>query len=533
MSNRLSFIFLFVLLGFLFVACTPKTVDLSIANPKSDVYYELFVRSFADSDGNGIGDFNGITEKLSYFQEIGVTGLWLMPIQPAGSYHGYDVMDYYDVNADYGTMADFENLVSTADSMGIRIMLDMVFNHTSNQHPWFIAALNGDEKYQDYYDFINFTTNTSKLLGSWGQTIWHTSNNLKYCGYFSYTMPDLNFYSEAVKAEILNITKFWIDKGVGGFRLDAVHHYFGENEYINVQTSYFDNIAYLTNYQKAVEEYSPDFYITGEVYIEDLYQVVGNYFSSVDSPIDFPVATKIRTAVDSTSNRTYVSSLETIYDYYRRVNSDFISAPFIVNHDMDRLASNVSGNIATLKLSSEMLLTLPGNPIIYYGEEIGMFGYKASGPDIWDETRRLPLLWGDEYTTDWLVSSNLALSNLNLQNEAVVNVNNQLLDSDSLLSTYSAMIHLRENNIALMYGNSFTAYEENTSALQGFYREYQYDNEHQKILVLHNFSDVEIDMITYNGNIIYASSATDLSTVTSIPARGTVVIDITIGDKDA
>lgn len=531
--KRITLLLTLFFVVFVLAACSSKQIDLKEINPKSDVYYEIFVRSFADSDEDGIGDFNGITDKLGYFEQLGITGLWLMPIHPSNSYHGYDVLDYYDVNSDYGTMDDFDNLVETAHTMGIKIMLDMVFNHTSNQHPWFLAAINGDETYQDYYNFIDYSTNTSSVLGSWGQNIWHTINDYKYCGYFSNTMPDLNMYSDAVNEEIMNISKFWIDKGVSGFRLDAAHHLFGDNEYLTMDNNYLDNVIYLKHYKKALDEYTDNFYLIGEIYINDLYKVVGDYFAGLDSPLDFPVSAKLRSSAQNTVNRTYVSTLETIYNYYRSVDENFISAPFIVNHDMNRFASTVLGDEQTLKLSAEMLLTLPGNPIIYYGEEIGMYGYKAGGPDIWDETRRLPLLWGDEYTTDWVESANIALSIINDMNYNVYTITEQLTDSNSLLALYGAMLSLRNDNIALKYGNSFEAYENNALSLQGYYREYLYENMHQKVLVLHNFSNTEIEMIEYVGTILYASGITDLSNIISIPARGTVVIDVTEEDENA
>lgn len=523
-------IFLF---GFGMASCGAKTIDLEKINPENGVYYEIFVRSFADSDEDGIGDFNGITEKLSYLKDLGITGLWLMPIHPSPSYHGYDVLDYYDVNPDYGTMEDFENLIEQADLLGMKIMLDMVFNHTSNQHPWFLAALDGDEAYEDYYSFTPSTTNTAKVLGSWGQTIWHTIDNVKYCGYFSHTMPDLNFYSENVKEEVLKISEFWIDKGVKGFRLDAVHHLYGDNESLTMGNIYLDNVVYLKQYSKAIDAYKSDIYIIGEIFEETLHRVVGDYFKGLDSPIDFPVAAKIRFAAQNTINRVYVTNLKAIYDYYRTVDEDFISAPFIVNHDMDRFASQVLGHEDILKMSAEMLLTLPGNPIIYYGEEIGMYGVKAIGPDIWDETRRLPILWGDEYTTDWISSSNISLINMNEQNNGIETILEQLENANSLLATYIAMLQVRNNNIALKYGNTFYAYENNTSSFQGFYREYAYEDQSQKVLVIHNFSNEEVDMIDYNGIIIYVSGLTDLSNVLTIPARSTIIIQLNEEQVDA
>lgn len=525
MIKKLSLTLMTFLIIIFLTACNKK-IDLASVNPENGVYYEIFVRSFADSNDDGIGDFNGISSKLSYLKELGISGIWLMPIHPASSYHGYDVEDYYDVNSDYGTMDDFENMVKEADKLGIRVMLDMVFNHTSNQHPWFLAALNGDTKYQNYYNFIPLSTDTSKKLGSWNQNIWHTTDIGKYCGYFSHTMPDLNMYNDDVKEEILNISKFWIDKGVMGFRLDAAHHFFGTNEYLDKTYDYFDNVLYLRDYSKAIDEYAENIFIIGEIYEEFMYQVVGEYFMGIDSPIDFPVAARIRSSFMNNANSGYVYNLETIYDTYRDFDANFISTPFIVNHDMDRLASIAYGDQKSMRLAAEMLLVLPGNPIIYYGEEIGMYGYKANGPDIWDETRRLPILWGDTYTTDWLTSGHATLIAVNNQNANIYTVNEQLTNDESLLNLYKSILSVRNNNIALKYGNSFTEFEGNTGSLQGFYREYEYEDSYQKLLIIHNFASVESVELDLNGTIIYLSDIDNFEGITKIPAKSTIIIDV-------
>ncbi len=491
------------------------------AYPENNAYYEVLVRSFADSDGDGIGDFNGLADKLDYFVDLGITGLWLMPINPSPTYHGYDVTDYYAVNPDYGTMEDFENLVAEANSKGITIMLDMVFNHTSNQHPWFLAALEGDETYRDYYVFSNEDNGE----------YWHGSTNGNYYGYFSYTMPDLNLENPAVFDEIVNISKFWMDKGVMGFRLDAVSHFYSDNEYLDRTSTYVDNIIFLQDYMDAIDEYNSDVYVIGEVWEEDLYQVVGDYFGGLDAPIDFPVSAIIRSAAQSTSNRRYASLLEEIYDYYRRINKDFISAPFVANHDMDRFATMVLGNTDMERMAAEMLLTLPGDPILYYGEELGMFGYKTNGENgIWDETRRLPFLWDDpEYLTDWLGTTTASIIDLDNKNSALGGAESQMLDSSSLWNVYATLLQLRNENIALKYGNSFEKWELSTSSLQGFYREFTYEGNHQKLLILHNFANEATDMIEFNGTILYASnlSADQFSSMTSIPAKTTLIIELT------
>ncbi len=532
MTKKIILLILSFVTGLTLLACKKTTIpSVAQANPENAVYYEILVRSFADSDGDGVGDFNGITAKLDYLKDLGIDGVWLMPINPSPSYHGYDVMDYYDVNEEYGTMADFENLVAEADAHGIRIMLDMVFNHTSSQHPWFLAAVAGDTTYQDYYVTLSKTTSTEGLLGSWNQNIWHSNNTFKYVGYFSYTMPDLNMENPVVRTEIANITKFWIDKGVKGFRLDAVHHLYGDNEYLDIAYDYIDNVMMLQEYTTAIDAYADDIYIVGEVYEETLYEVVGDYYYGIDAPLDFPIERLIRNSFQKTTNRTYVSTLENIYEAYRAAKADFIDAPFAGNHDMIRLASIVNGDFESLRMVAEMLLTLPGNPIIYYGDELGMFGYKASGPDIWDETIRLPMRFGDEYQTDWINSANAALVSLATLNAPLGNVTTQLANPSSLLNVYKALLALRHNNIALMYGNTFTPYELNNASLQGFYREYTYNNVTQRVLVIHNFATTTQLMIEFQGTILYASNVTDPSTMTSIPAQSTLIIDVTSGGQ--
>lgn len=524
--NKYFIVILVIILFTSFSACRSSTIDLETIHPESEIYYQIFVRSFADSNGDGIGDFNGIAEKLDYLDTLGITAIWLMPIHPSPTYHGYEVTDYYDVNPEYGTLADFENLILQANNHGMRIMLDMVFNHTSSQHPWFKAALNGDSKYRNYYNFTSISTDTATKLGSWGQTIWHVSGNDKYVGYFTSTMPDLNTYNEEVSQEIFNISKFWIDKGVKGFRLDAVNHMFGKNEYLNKTYDYQANISYLSTYKSAVKSYADDIFIIGEIFEESDYEMVSDYYQGVDAPLDFPVSGRLRRSLVSDSNPAYVIMLNNIYSAYRSINEDFMSMPFVTNHDLDRTASLINSDENELRLAAEMLMTLPGNPIIYYGEELGMFGSKAGGPELWDETRRLPFLWNDNYLTNWLSTSDNTLNSINTLNQNVENANNQFLNADSLFNLYRTMIAVRKNNIALRYGNSFASYENNTSAVQGFYREYTYEKMSQKVLVIHNFGSTEVDIPNVKGKIIYLSNTTEFENAEKIPAKSTVIIEI-------
>jgi glycosidase len=424
-------------------------------------------------------------------------------------------------------MDDFKNLLKAADELGIKIMLDMVFNHTSSEHPWFKAALAGDPKYRDYYIFANENTQTT-LRGSWGQNIWHTAGDQYYCGYFSYTMPDLNFYNPEVIEEIKNISRFWVDLGVDGFRLDAAQHFFGYNEYQDQRYDFFSNIYFEKDLKKMIKEIDPDFYLIGEINENDE-TLVKNYFLGLDSPLDFPISARLKTATASSGNSTYATYLAKIYNDYREQSSYFVSAPFLTNHDQDRVSELLQHNVAKMKFAAEMLLTLPGTPILYYGEELGMAGYKSNGEksggvEIWDETRRLPLPFGDEYTTTWFSDTNFPSV---VANNALPTASVQMQDPDSLYSTYKKLIALRKNNIALQYGNSFTPYENNTWQLQGFYREFTFEEVTQKVLILHNLSNKDLTLPDYQGRIIYASGTDDYAAVTAVKAKSTVIIDVT------
>jgi len=187
------------------------------------VWYEIFVRSFDDSDGDGVGDLQGVIRRLPYLAELGVSGIWLMPIHPSPSYHGYDVTDYMDVNPDYGTLDDMRELLSAAHDLAINAILDFVPNHSSSQHPWFVAAAAGDPAYRDYYVWHD---DPPDWRGTRGGSAWHAlpGGAERYLGLFSPGMPDLNHRNPRVVEEFQRIARFWLDLGVDGFRVDAIQH---------------------------------------------------------------------------------------------------------------------------------------------------------------------------------------------------------------------------------------------------------------------------------------------------------------------
>lgn len=521
--KKILSLLLLVLLSFTF-GCK-KDEDLTKIYPNNDVYYQVFVRSFADSNNDGIGDFKGLEDKLDYLKDLGITGLWLMPINPATSYHGYDVLDYYDVNSEYGTMAEFESLLKKAKEKDIKIIIDLVINHTSRQHDWFKKALNGDSKYRNYYVFSQKMSSDIQF-GSWGQNIWHKVGDEYFCGYFTDQMPDLNYENKEVREEVYNIGRFWVEKGVSGFRIDAAQHLYGLNEYYETVYPYEPNIKFLSNFRDEMRKINPEFYITGEINLKTE-SIIAPYFEGIDSPLDFPIAERIVSTANKKASSAYVDVLIDIYDKYRKYDPNFISAPFLRNHDEDRIASEYNNDLSKMKLAAEMLLTLPGSPIIYYGEEVGMFGTKSNGEksngvDIWDETRRLPLNFGDSYTTKWFADT--AFKDV-VKNKNVKSVTEQLKEENSILNTYKNILKVRNENVALRYGNTIEKYQNSTSEIQGFYREFTYNDIYQKVLVIHNLSEKELD-ITVSGKVLYVSGNQSATTISKIAPKSTIILDV-------
>ena len=200
------------------------------------VYYEIFVRSFADSDGDGIGDLNGVTEKLDYLKELGIDGIWLMPITASDTYHGYSVTDYMAVNPDYGTEDDLKRLLDEAHSRDMKVIMDLVINHTSINHPWFQAAKSDENsEYRDYYRWVYKTDkkDCNHLLdkSSWGDMVWHQEGDFYYYGVFGADMPDLNYNNPDVRQAAKDAAGHWLELGLDGFRMDAAVHIYGAHEF--------------------------------------------------------------------------------------------------------------------------------------------------------------------------------------------------------------------------------------------------------------------------------------------------------------
>jgi alpha-amylase len=448
---------------------------------KEIVFYEIFVRSFKDSTGDGIGDFQGLIQHFDYLNDgnpdthddLGIGGIWLMPINPSPSYHGYDVTDYYDVNPDYGTMEDFKELLSEAEKRGIKIIIDLVINHTSTEHPWFQAAQDPASEFHDWYVWSD---SHPQVPGPWFQNAWHrnSQNNLYYYGIFWGGMPDLNFDNPAVTEEFLNITRFWLEEvGVDGFRVDAARYLFTDGI---AQQDTRETITWFEEWREFYDAINPETFTVGEVWTD--LQVTARYRDGMNSLFMFDLAEDIKNGIYAPSPRRIINSYLDTLSYFPE--GEF--STFLANHDQQRVMSLFEGDINKARVAAFVYLTGPGVPFMYYGEEIGMQGNKP------DELLRTPMQWttepGGGFTsgTPWQpLNADFTTVNVTLQDQ----------DPDSLLNLYRTLVHLRNQHPALRTG----AYLPFTSNCQQLYPILRVDGD-QALLLLANLSRRELEGCT-------------------------------------
>ncbi|WP_433945638.1 alpha-amylase family glycosyl hydrolase [Paenibacillus sp. SN-8-1] len=446
----------------------------------STVYYEIFVRSYADSNGDGIGDLNGITAKLDYLKDLGVGGIWLTPINPSPSYHGYDVIDHRAINPDFGTMADFDTLIKEAHKRNIKIIMDLVVNHTSKQHPWFIQSAKDEKsKYRSWYTWAEDQNLEPEGVSATGSgNAWHSLLGSHYLAPFSDSMPDLNFDNPEVRNEIEDIGQFWLKKGLDGFRLDAAKHIYENLQSDHNEATTAKNAAWWQEFRSRMNEVNRKAYMVGEVWENSAASVAAYLDRAFDSGFNFGLAEQILNAVSGEKDNNLAFTLKRTYDYYaQKSNGKFIDAVFLSNHDQNRVMSVLGGDTHHAKMAASILLTLPGNPFIYYGEEIGMKGSKP------DEEIREPMQWyaagNGTGQTSWETAANNS-------GEDAPSVEAELKDPNSLLSHYKELITWKKQ-IPALQGGGIDEYNQDNTSVMAYIRTSGKDT----ALVVHNLSSEE------------------------------------------
>lgn len=448
------------------------------------VNYEVFVLSFADSNGDGKGDFNGLTAKLDYLKDLGVGGIWLMPIMPSPSYHKYDVTDYKGIHPDYGTEEDFKRFVEEAHKRGIRVLVDLILNHTGSEHPWFQSSMKGDSsEHRDYYVWAQKDSVRSQIakkavsLDSDNITQWHAPGGdttaEHYYGFFWGGMPDLNFDNPKVRDEFVDIGKFWLsDMKVDGFRLDAAKHIYPTERAT-------DNHAFWVWFRDEMKKIHPEVYLVGEVWskAEDVAPYLKGLPALFNFDLGYAITDVVRRGKDSVG---LIKNYKKIVDVYNNSTTEYIDATFLKNHDQNRIMSELDDNLDKARVAASILMTMPGTPYIYYGEEIGMKGMKP------DEYIREPFLWDaegkDPMQTKWEQPKYST-------DKTVIPLAAQKDDPHSLYNFYKDWINYRNGSDVLTFGTLETSPVE-MNEIVSFFRVKGED----RIFVIHNISDVEVTM---------------------------------------
>ena len=406
------------------------------------VFYEILVRSFYDSDGDGIGDLAGLTSKLDYLNDgdpatsddLGITGIWLMPVNDSPSYHGYDAVDYRSINPDYGTMADFQAFLAAAHARGIKVIIDYVMNHCSNRHPWFVAAAGNDPAYRDWF---RWSATDPGQIGPWGQTVWHWNASGWYYGLFGSGMPDLDYDTPAVKSEMFDTATYWLDAiGVDGFRLDAVLYIDEDGDQLQNTPA---TLQFWQDFNAHVKAVNPGVLSVGEAWTNT--QTVVPYVTDdrLDLCFEFDLSYATVGAANGGDAGWLRSKAADVYSRYPYLQF----ATFLTNHDQDRVLDQLGGDEGKARVAAGIYLTLPGVPFVYYGEEIGMTGSGA------DQNKRTPMQWtgganaGFTTGTPWEpIRPDYPGTNVLVEEQ----------DPGSLLNWYKRLVHLRAETPALRRG---------------------------------------------------------------------------------
>lgn len=527
MKKILSLLLAICLIVSLLAACGGSSGD-PVENNKAEAstdkyrsYYQVWIGSFCDSNGDKIGDLPGLISKLDYINDgdpnggddLGADGIWLSPMMPSQSYHKYNVRDYYNIDEDFGTLEDFEKLITECHNRGIKVIIDLVLNHSGNDHEFFQKAC--EELRNDKEDGYARYYNVSKTRSStYNQSV--MGSDYYYEGQFDVTMPDWNLSYQGTRDYFEDVTKFWLGKGVDGFRLDAIKHFKDSNT---------DGVEFLKWFYTMAQGYNPDVYMVGENWSDagDIYTM---YDSGIDSQFNFKFAANNGGEFLTASHgmvADMANKLKKFDDNIKEHNPKAINANFLTNHDMNRLYNMLDEE--DYKFAAALCMLAPGNSFTYYGEEIGIEAPSANG----DANYRTAMIWDNDNLPDITFTGCPPV-----QKNELGGVAQQLKEDHSLLNTYRRLIKLRLQNPEIARGDIEKVVDFDDPYVTGLLINY----DDSRVMVVHNggkeAKELTIDAITkpeLRGWAI-ADKASEPSeetaklsgTTLSIPARTSVVL---------
>ena len=440
------------------------------------VFYEIFVGSFSDSNGDGIGDLRGIIDKFDYLNDgdpnsgksLGIEGIWLSPIFSSPSYHKYDVTDYYTIDPKFGTQQDLDDLIALCHSRGVKLILDLVINHTARSCSWFgefTKAHRQNDASNPYYDFYTYYKKGEQAPA--GRAFAPLSGTDVYyeCNFYD-GMPELNFDNPAVREEILKLSRYYLDRGLDGFRFDAAKYvYFGDHK---------RSVEYWTEYLTTLRSEYPGLYTVAEVWdgdgVTDLYYPATNCFNFTVAQVSGLMA---ETAKQGNAGKM-AQYVEKYLQKIRGTNPDAMFVPFLSNHDMDRIVGALTVESGNMQMAANLYVLGPGSPFLYYGEELGMRGSRGAANT--DANRRLAMVWGDEDTV-----KDPEGTTYGRDKQIQKGAKQQMEDPNSLYNYYKKLIMIRKANPAIARGE-YKAVAINGSKVGGFTATLDGDT----VLVLHN-----------------------------------------------
>ncbi len=488
-----------------------------VCEDNNRVFYEIFVGSFSDSDGDGTGDLRGIINRMDYLNDgdpnsgrsLGIEGIWLTPIFSSPSYHKYDVTDYYTVDPAFGSADDLKELCELCEERNVKLILDLPINHTGALNKWFSefkTAHRAGNTASERYDFYTWCAGRENIPAGRSFRQIDGTDDYYECN-FSGDMPELNFDSASVRAETLAIAKYWLDLGVDGFRFDAVKYvYYGDHG------SSADFWQWYSDELRALKD---DIYLVGEVWDSD--GVTDVYYGALNC-FDFTVAQAeglIAKAAAGSGVNNLTSYTEGYLGRVRALRSDATIVPFIANHDMDRAAGFLPVTNGRMKMAANLYLLGPGSPFLYYGEELGIKG--SRGGSNTDANRRLAMLWGDGDTVSDPPGADYPASK-----QTAAPAAEQIADANSLYTYYKTLLMIRHANPEIARGE-YTAVR-SESKVGGFVSAYR----GQAVCVLHNatLDEQSFDLSSLTGH--------DFTVIAAAIGQGDAALDgsvLTLGPQ--